>query len=109
MNRAPNERLAPLASLPRLAPERRAGAGRFAALVLLLPRQVQIVDHLVRLRCASSHPCRISTAAAWSTTARRRPPRTPRSDSLRVATAVDILSSVRADRHRRDRPRQRSA
>ena len=48
----------------------------------------------VCLRAASSHPCRISTAAAWSTTARRRPPRTPRSASLRVATTVDILSSA---------------
>ena len=34
--------------------------------------EIQIVDHFVRLRCASSQLCRISTAAAWSTTARWR-------------------------------------
>jgi hypothetical protein len=42
----------------------------FAAFGTFVERQVQLVDHLVCLRCASSQLCRISTAAAWSTTAR---------------------------------------
>src|SRR5207248_1258439 len=53
--------------------------------ILLLEREVEVVQHQIRLRCASSQLCRISTAAAWSTTARWRLPRTPRSDSLRAA------------------------
>src|SRR5262249_55247979 len=63
--------------------------------ILLLPRELELVQPQTRLRCASSQPCKISTAAAWSTTARWRLPRTPRSASLRAAATVDILSSVR--------------
>src|SRR5439155_12818155 len=61
--------------------------------VVVLELEVELVDHLVRLRWVLSQLCRISTAAAWSTTVRWRFPRTPRSVSLREASAVDILSS----------------
>src|SRR6266511_4193803 len=64
-----------------------------SSLPVVIEREVQLVDHHGRLRWALSQLCRISTAAAWSTTARCRLPRRPRSASLREATTVDILSS----------------
>ncbi len=75
MNSAPNERPAALALLAAALaslPARRSAAASGAPAAP--PRPGPVVKHLCRLRAASSHPCRISTAAAWSTTARRRPP-----------------------------------
>src|SRR5581483_2357482 len=47
-----------------------------------------------RAERVSSQPCRIATAAAWSTTARCLRPRTPRWASARVATTVVMRSST---------------